>query len=247
MLEPDEGKLSSPVLRGLGRSNPTRLPDRSYMRCIFCKAESTASRSVEHIVPESMGNSNHVLPLGSVCDWCNQYFARKVERAVLESPTFRLIRASMEVPSKRGRVPNWEPGDGTVRPGYRLMGRFLAKVGLEVLSFKTLGVEGWNDEIVEKVELDELRNYARFNIGADWPFTTRTLHPVNAELAEGDQTFHLLHEFDVLLTERSEAFLVLSLFGVELVLNLGGRSLEGYREWLEGNGYASPLYSAKNA
>ncbi len=27
MLEPDEGKLSSPVLRGPGRSNPTRLPD----------------------------------------------------------------------------------------------------------------------------------------------------------------------------------------------------------------------------
>ena len=28
MLEPNEGKLSSPVLRGLGRSNPARLPDR---------------------------------------------------------------------------------------------------------------------------------------------------------------------------------------------------------------------------
>jgi len=28
MLEPDEGKLSSPVLRGPGRSNPARLPDR---------------------------------------------------------------------------------------------------------------------------------------------------------------------------------------------------------------------------
>jgi hypothetical protein len=26
-LEPDEGKLSSPVLRGPGRSNPARLPD----------------------------------------------------------------------------------------------------------------------------------------------------------------------------------------------------------------------------
>jgi hypothetical protein len=29
-LEPDEGKLSRPVLRGLGRSNPARLPDRPY-------------------------------------------------------------------------------------------------------------------------------------------------------------------------------------------------------------------------
>ena len=32
MLEPDEGKLSSPVLRGLGRSNPARLPDRNRQR-----------------------------------------------------------------------------------------------------------------------------------------------------------------------------------------------------------------------
>ncbi|WP_020647591.1 HNH endonuclease [Methyloversatilis discipulorum] len=217
------------------------------MRCIFCKTESTSSRAVEHIIPESMGNTNHVLPVGAVCDWCNQYFARKVERQVLESPTFRLIRASMEVQSKRGRVPQWEPSDGTSKPDYRLMGRFLAKVGLEVLSFKTLDVDGWNDEVVDKVELDELRNYARFNIGSDWPFTTRTLHPVNAQFVEDDQTFHLLHEFDILLTSRSEAFLVLSLFGVELGINLGGRSLEGYREWLEGHRYGSPLYAGKNA
>ena len=33
-LEPDEGKLSRPVLRGLGRSNPARLPDRTKQgRC----------------------------------------------------------------------------------------------------------------------------------------------------------------------------------------------------------------------
>lgn len=213
------------------------------MRCIFCKADSQTSRSVEHIVPESMGNTNHVLPLGAVCDGCNQYFARKVERPVLESPILRLIRASMEVPNKRGRFPSWEPDDGILKPDYRLMGRFLGKVGLEALSLKTLGVVGWNPEIVGKIELDEVRSYARFNIGADWPFTSRSLHPVNAQFTEGDQTYHLLHEFDILLTKRSEAFIVLSLFGVELVLNLGGRSLEGYREWLEENAYASPLYA----
>lgn len=217
------------------------------MHCIFCKAESTSSRSVEHIIPESMGNTNHVLPIGVVCDWCNQYFARKIERQVLESPTFRLIRASMEVQSKRGRVPQWDPCDGMSKPDYRLMGRFLAKVGLEVLSFKTLNIDGWNEEIAKKDELDELRNYARFNIGDDWPFTTRTLHAVNAQFQEDDQTFHLLHEFDVLLTSKSEAFLVLSLFGVEFVLNLGGRSLAGYREWLKSNCYISPLYAGKNA
>jgi len=39
-----------------------------------------------------------------------------------------------------------------------------------------------------------------------------------------------------------EVFLVLSLFGVEVVQNLGGRVLDGYRAWLEQNEYVSPLY-----
>lgn len=217
------------------------------MRCIFCKAESHHSRSVEHIVPESMGNTSHVLPRGAICDRCNEYFGRKVERPLLESPLFRHLRFGMDVPNKRGRVPNWSAEEGTTKPGYRLMGRFLAKVGLEVLAFKALAVESWNEELVHKQELDELRGYARFDAGADWPFTTRTLHPVNAQFVDQGHKYHLLHEFDILLTERSEAFLVLSLFGVELVINLGGRALDGYREWSEANRYVSPLYSGKNA
>ena len=36
MLEPDEGKLSSPVLRGPGRSNLTRLPDPQRFRSPTC-------------------------------------------------------------------------------------------------------------------------------------------------------------------------------------------------------------------
>ncbi len=126
------------------------------------------------------------------------------------------------------------------------MGRFLAKVGLEVLVFKVLGVSEWNDEIVENSQLDELRGFARFSAGEDWPFTVRTLHPVNAMFAEGEENYHLLHEFDILLTENSEAFLVVSLFGVEFTINLGGRELDGYRKWLEENQYASPLYAQKN-
>ena len=54
----------------------------------FCNKDSSTSRSVEHIIPESFGNTDHVLPVGVVCDACNQYFARKVERQILESPMF---------------------------------------------------------------------------------------------------------------------------------------------------------------
>jgi len=214
------------------------------MRCIFCKKDSSTSRSVEHIVPESFGNTDHVLPVGVVCDACNQYFARKVERQILESPMFRLLRLDMEVPNKRGRVPSWVQDDGSTRPEYRQMGRFLGKVGLEVLAFKTLSVPGWNDEIVDHASLDELRRFARYNEGDDWPFTTRTLYPVNAVFDEKGEYFEVLHEFNILLTEGLEAYLVLALFGVEMVMNLGGRENDGYRRWLEENNWNSPLYSS---
>jgi hypothetical protein len=199
---------------------------------------------VEHIVPESLGNVEHVLPVGTVCDCCNQYFARKVERQLLESPMFRLLRANMAVPNKRGRIPTWLPADGAGRPDYRQMGRFLAKVGLEVLAFKILSVSGWNDELVDQPALDELRRFARYNEGPDWPFTVRTLHPVNAIFDDGNQHFQLLHEFDILLTRSSEVYLVFSIFGVEMVINLGGRENDGYRRWLEENDWASPLYTS---
>jgi hypothetical protein len=127
------------------------------------------------------------------------------------------------------------------------MGRFLAKIGLEVLAFKTLSVPSWNEELVDHPALDELRQFARYNNGADWPFTVRTLHPVNAVFRDGKEHFELLHEFDILYTRTSEAYLVVSLFGVELVLNLGGRENDGFRRWLEENDWASPLYPPRDA
>ena len=217
------------------------------MRCIFCKQDSAASVSVEHIVPESLGNTDHVLPIGVVCDQCNQYFARKVERQLLDSPMFRLLRSDMAVPNKRGRIPSWLPVDGTERPDYRQMGRFLAKVGLEVLAFKVLSVPGWNDELVDQPALDELRRFARYNEGPDWPFTVRTLHPVNARFDDDGSQYELLHEFDILLTRASEAYLAISIFGVEMVINLGGRENDGFRQWLEENDWVSPLYVARDA
>lgn len=86
------------------------------MRCIFCKSDSTKSRSIEHIIPESLGNIEHVLPRGVVCDTCNNYFARKVEGPLLETPWFRHARSRQWVPNKRGLTP---PMTGLV-PGARI-------------------------------------------------------------------------------------------------------------------------------
>ena len=76
------------------------------MRCIFCKNDSSKSRSVEHIMPESIGSQKRVLPAGVVCDKCNNYFARKVEQPIMAHSWMRNIRAWEQVPNKKGTYPS---------------------------------------------------------------------------------------------------------------------------------------------
>ncbi|MEN6376298.1 MAG: HNH endonuclease [Smithella sp.] len=75
------------------------------MRCIFCKKNSKNSVSIEHVIPESLGNSKLILPKGAVCDSCNNYFATHLEKQVLESGEFSYLRFNQELRNKRGKVP----------------------------------------------------------------------------------------------------------------------------------------------
>ena len=75
------------------------------MVCIFCKKESSQSKSVEHIIPESLGNTKNILPRGIVCDKCNEYFGRKIEKKVLALSFFSQLRARNAIPSKKNRIP----------------------------------------------------------------------------------------------------------------------------------------------
>lgn len=75
------------------------------MRCIFCKEDSSSSISVEHIIPESLGNVEHILQPGIVCDKCNNYFATKIEKPLLESHYFLYARFENMIPSKKKRIP----------------------------------------------------------------------------------------------------------------------------------------------
>ncbi len=74
------------------------------MNCIFCGQDSSNSKSVEHIVPESFGNKTAILRKGIVCDKCNNYFARKVEQPFLEPDTVRMLRQELEIENKRGKL-----------------------------------------------------------------------------------------------------------------------------------------------
>lgn len=72
---------------------------------MFCKRDSSGSKSIEHIIPESLGNHTHVLPPGVVCDKCNNYFAREVEKPFLDCDAIALLRFEQALPSKRGNIP----------------------------------------------------------------------------------------------------------------------------------------------
>lgn len=72
--------------------------------CIFCHKESSTSKSVEHIIPESLGNKHHFLPKGYVCDNCNHYFAVKIEKDLLAQPYFVSMRFRNEIITKKGKL-----------------------------------------------------------------------------------------------------------------------------------------------
>jgi hypothetical protein len=70
---------------------------------------------VEHIIPQSLGNEEHTLPPGVVCDPCNNYFASAIEQPVLESGYFVFSRFNALIPNKRQRMPRLS---GILLPGY---------------------------------------------------------------------------------------------------------------------------------
>lgn len=73
------------------------------MQCIFCHKDSSTSKSVEHIIPESLGNKEHILPKGYVCDTCNNYFSVKIEKELLAQPYFVSMRRRNDIRTKHGR------------------------------------------------------------------------------------------------------------------------------------------------
>lgn len=218
------------------------------MRCIFCKGDSSDAVAVEHVIPQSLGNTDHVLTKGLVCDACNQYFAIKIEQPLLESPIFRDLRRGMRIPNKKGRLPPPAEPDGLWLPTYRTMGRFIGKVGLEALAHRTREVDGWEAEIIEKSELDGIREYVRYDRSKqDWAFSFRPIYPVNAVFTDEEQAYQVIHEYDLLYTERNELYAVVVILGVEFALNLGGPEVDGYVDWVRAHDFRSPLYAGNNA
>jgi hypothetical protein len=257
------------------------------MRCLFCEGDASRSRGIEHVIPQSLGNTTLTLRPGVVCDGCNNYFAREVERPFLEAGPIVSLRFRQAVPSRRGRVPaatgvltpdidvnvervNDAPYGAVVRSSdpalvpkmlasrrpcvlfdadgdltSKVVSRFLAKVAVEAMAAKLLTEPALLASFIEDDALDPLRGHARRGIGT-WPFNIRRIYREDACWIDQEGSYRQVKwELDFHRTRRGELYLILAVFGLELVLNVGGPAVDGYREWLWANGFASPLYRGK--
>lgn len=92
------------------------------INCIFCDKPNIA-KSIEHIVSESLGNTNYVMQKGRVCDKCNERFSN-FEKTALANSIFVMERARFAVKTKKGKNAKGEirgltiKGDTDFREGY---------------------------------------------------------------------------------------------------------------------------------
>ncbi len=132
-----------------------------------------------------------------------------------------------------------------------LTSRWLAKMGLELLTHRFIGIEDWNDEIVNHSGLDPVRKFARAPKPNEvWAFSKRRIYAENSlERTIDGKAAQIIYECDILATgtaEASEFYFVAAFFGMEYAINLGGNCIDGYHQWLQRHDHASPLYVDKH-
>ena len=72
-------------------------------KCLFCLGLGPFS-TVEHIIPESLGNDSDVLR-GVVCDSCQNYFSHSVEKPALEQTPLAFWRVYLGIKTKKRKLP----------------------------------------------------------------------------------------------------------------------------------------------
>ncbi|WP_017496418.1 hypothetical protein [Flavobacterium sp. WG21] len=135
------------------------------------------------------------------------------------------------------------PMNNEPEPNDLIMSRFLAKCALELLVSYVKGQQ-WIDEIINKKELDPLRNYARYGRGKFWIYNQRRIYNEEDRFTDHinhPEPYEILHEMEFSYLESKVMYFVLVIFGIEYVINLGRSELDMYYEWLKENKNVSPV------
>jgi hypothetical protein len=83
--------------------------------CLFCQSLGPYS-TIEHIIPESLGNDTLLLK-DEVCDTCQNYFGKEVEYFVLNKTPIAFWRTFLGIKSKKGKLPHVDLSQPTKQKG----------------------------------------------------------------------------------------------------------------------------------
>ena len=116
------------------------------------------SKSEEHILPLSLGNDTLIIPKGIICDKCNNYFAREIEKPFLNNNAIKTIRFCNFVPSRKDRIP--ETKTEICNEYARIC--FSYKDNYSIVNFDDL-----SEDTIQKFISKQLSPYLFFNVDVD--------------------------------------------------------------------------------
>jgi len=73
-------------------------------RCIFCLSITEIFTSIEHIIPESLGNNKLILPIGYVCDKCNHEILSTLDNILLKFEPISFLKVQYVPYTKKGKL-----------------------------------------------------------------------------------------------------------------------------------------------
>lgn len=74
--------------------------------CIICKSVENTFKAVEHIFPDSLGNSELILEKGFVCDNCNSEILSKIDEDLQKFSPIAFLRVYFTPYTKSGKLPS---------------------------------------------------------------------------------------------------------------------------------------------
>jgi hypothetical protein len=82
--------------------------------CLICRRGDGGFSAEEHIIPETLGNTTLVLPVGVVCDRCNHGVCAELDEALCSFGPIHMLRTIHRQPSKSGKLPSMGFDNGRI-------------------------------------------------------------------------------------------------------------------------------------
>lgn len=125
-------------------------------RCVFCLTTTGKFTSEEHVIPESFGNDEAVLPKGWVCDSCNN-ICSTVDQFLTDFEPIALQRVLNVSFTKRGKLPRAEFANVTIEKRMPRVIRLVENTdtpSLQVLEQQEDGTVKFNINVTGRKPLD---------------------------------------------------------------------------------------------